>query len=153
MLEETEALAAELIPPEVKEIADFIKEQLEVRKKGKVYTGYWGWVYKDTPELLLRLEMTDKGLVCTECNIYRLHSYHNVRTSFDGDYLYLEDFSEEEGKIRLKLQLDEIGDMTGEAYIEHRYIKEVFEGTITLRKNFFYYRDMPQRKPLSDYAE
>ena len=61
--------------------------------------------------------------------------------------------SPEEGKIRLKLQLDEIGDMTGEAYIEHRYIKEVFEGTITLRKNFFYYRDMPQRKPLSDYAE
>ena len=33
------------------------------------------------------------------------------------------------------------------------FIKEVFEGTITLRKNFFYYRDMPQRKPLSDYAE
>ena len=43
---------------EVKEIADFIKEQLEVRKKGKVYTGYWGWVYKDTPELLLRLDFT-----------------------------------------------------------------------------------------------
>ena len=70
-----------------------------------------------------------------------------------GDYLYLEDFSEEAGKIRLKLKLDDIGDLTGEAYVEHRYLKDSFEGTITLRKDFFYYRDMPQRKPLSDYAE
>ena len=97
--------------------------------------------------------MTDKGLECTECTIYRLHSYHNVKTSFDGEFLYLEDFSEKEGKIRLKLKLDDIGDLTGEAYIEHRYVKDVFDGTITLRKDFFYYRDMPQRKPLSNYAE
>ena len=138
---------------EVKVMEKFINDLLSVREKGKVFTGYWGWVYEDTPELLLRLVMTDKGLECTECTIYRLHSYHNVKVSFDGDYLYLEDFSEEEGKIRLKLKLDDIGDLTGEAYIEHRYLKDVFEGTITLRKDFFYYRDMPQRKSLSDYAE
>lgn len=138
---------------EVKEMEKFINDLLAVREKGKVFTGYWGWVYEDTPELLLRLVMTDKGIECTECTIYRLHSFHNVRASFDGDYLYLEDFSKEDGKLRLKLKLDDIGDMTGEAYIEHRYLKDAFEGTITLRKDFFYYRDMPQRKSLSDYAE
>jgi hypothetical protein len=138
---------------EVKTMEKFINDLREVHEKGRVFTGYWGWVYQDTPELLLRLVMTDQGLECTECTIYRLHSYHNVKTSFDGDYLYLEDFSEEAGKIRLKLKLDDIGDLTGEAYVEHRYLKDSFEGTITLRKDFFYYRDMPQRKPLSDYAE
>lgn len=138
---------------EVKTMEKFINDLQEVHEKGRVFTGYWGWVYEDTPELLLRLVMTDQGLECTECTIYRLHSYHNVKTSFDGDYLYLEDFSEEAGKIRLKLKLDDIGDLTGEAYVEHRYLKDSFEGTITLRKDFFYYRDMPQRKPLSDYAE
>lgn len=138
---------------EVKKMEKFVNDLMEVREKGKVFAGYWGWVYEDTPELLLRLVMTDKGLECTECTIYRLHSYHNVKTSFDGDYLYLEDFMEEDGKIRLKLKIDDIGDLSGEAYIEHRYIKDIFEGTITLRKDFFYYRDMPQRKPLSDYAE
>jgi hypothetical protein len=138
---------------EVKTMEKFINDLREVHEKGRVFTGYWGWVYQDTPELLLRLVMTDQGLECTECTIYRLHSYHNVRTSFDGDYLYLEDFSEEAGKIRLKLKLDDIGDLTGEAYVEHRYLKDSFEGTITLRKDFFYYRDMPQRKSLSDYAE
>lgn len=138
---------------EVKEMEKFIKEQQEVNEKGRVFTGYWGWVYNDGPELLLRLVMTDKGLECTECTIYRLHSFHNVKTSFDGDYLYLDDLTEEDGKIRLKLKIDDIGDLTGDAYVEHRYIRDIFEGTITLRRDFFYYRDMPQRKPLSDYAE
>ena len=138
---------------EVKEMEKFINDLLEVREKGRVFTGYWGWVYKDTPELLLRLVMTDRGLECTECTIYRLHSYNHVKTSFDGDCLYLEDFSGEDGRIRLKLKLDDIGDLSGEAYIEHCYRKDIFEGTITLRKDFFYYRDMPRRKPLSDYAE
>lgn len=138
---------------EVKKLEIFINDLMEVREKGKVFTGYWGWVYEDTPELLLRLVMTDKGLECTECTIYRLYSFHNVKTSFDGDYLYLEDFKEDDGKICLKLKIDDIGDLTGDAYIEHRYIRDIFEGTVTLRKDFFYYRDMPQRKPLSDYAE
>ena len=74
---------------EVKVMEKFINDLLSVREKGNVFTGYWGWVYEDTPELLLRLVMTDKGLECTECTIYRLHSYHNVKVSFDGDYLYL----------------------------------------------------------------
>ena len=128
---------------EIKVMENFIKEQLDVREKGKVFTGYWGWVYEDCPELLLRLVMTDNGLECTECTIYRLYSFHNVKVSFDGDCLCLEDYTEEDGKIRLKLKLDDIGDLTGEAYVEHRYIKDFYEGTITLRKDFFYYRDMP----------
>ncbi len=138
---------------EVKEMRKFINDLMEVREKGRVFTGYWGWVYEDAPKLLLRLVMTDKGLKCTECTIYRLHSYHSVNTSFDGDYLYLDDTTDENGQIRLKLKLDDIGDLTGECYIKHRYSKLPYEGNITLRKDFFYYRDIPQRKQFSDYAE
>ena len=142
---------------EIKVMEDFIMEQQDVREKGRVFTGYWGWVYNDGPELLLRLVMTDNGLECTECTIYRLHGYDNVKVSFDGTDLYLNESSDSDedsskGEIRLKLKLDDIGDLTGECYVNHRYLKEPYEGTITLRKDFFYYRDMPDRK-LSDYAE
>ena len=142
---------------ELKVMENFINEHEDIHKKGMLFTGYWGWVYNDGPELLLRLVMTDKGLECTECTIYRLHGYDNVKVNFDGTELNLTDSSDDNeessnGKIRLRLKLDDIGDLTGDCYVNHRYLKEPYDGTITLRKDFFYYRDMTDRK-LSDYAE
>lgn len=142
---------------EIKAMEDFIRGHEDIYEKGQVFTGYWGWVYSDGPELLLRLVMTDKGLECTECTIYRLHSYEHVKVNFDGTELNLIDVADNDeassmGEIRLKLKLDDIGDLTGECYVNHSYLKEPYDGTITLRKDFFYYRDMPARK-VSDYAE
>ena len=145
----------QMVYSELKVMEDFITEQQEKREMGRALTGYWGWVYNDGPELLLRLVMTDKGLECTECTIYRLHSYHDVKVTFNGTELVLEslpDDDDSKGEIHLRLKLDDIGDLTGECLVNHRYRKEPYEGTITLRKGFFFYRDMPERK-LSDFAE
>lgn len=134
---------------ELKVMEDFIRVNEEIHEKGMVFTGYWGWVYNDEPELLLRLVMTEKGLECTECTIYRLHGYDHVKVNSDGTELCLNGFTDDndpsKGEIRLKLKLDDIGDLTGECYVDHRYLKEPYEGSITLRKDFFYYRDMPKR--------
>ena len=134
---------------EIKVMENFIMEEQKIREKGMALTGYWGWVYNDGPELLLRLVMSEKELECTECTIYRLHSYLNVNVTYDGTELVLTDVSDHndssKGDIILKLKLDDIGDLTGECHVSHRYLKKPYEGTITLRKDFFFYRDMPKR--------
>ena len=44
-----------------KYLHETIRKGLKIREKAKALVGYWGWVGDDGPELLLSLEMTDKG--------------------------------------------------------------------------------------------
>lgn len=141
-----------------KYLRDTIRRGLKLREKAKTLVGYWGWVGDNCPELLLRLEMTDKGLEVTECNIYRLYGFDKATASFNGTDLsvYELDYDEEAQKLNyvfhFDAHLDKNGDLTGDCLIRHPIASRNYEGPMTLRKDYFMYRDGASKK-LSDYAE
>ena len=129
------------------QIKRYIKNAKATLEKGKNLTGYWGWMDDDTPELLLRLEMTDEGVVVTECNVYRLHSFDHLQATFDGEWLCIYEDSvdsilEPSDKcFELKLRFDENGDLEGPYRIKHPHSDGLQRGFITLRKGYFKYSD------------
>ena len=141
-----------------KYLRETIRRGLKIREKAKALDGYWGWVGDDGPELLLRLEMTDKGLEVTECNIYRLYGFDKTTVSFDGTNLsvYELDYDEENEELNHEFHfdahLDKNGDLTGDCHIRHPIASRNYAGPLTLRKGYFKYRDGAKRN-LSDYAE
>ncbi len=130
-----------------KYLRETIRQGLEIREKAKALVGYWGWVGDDCPELLLRLEMNDKGLEVTECNIYRLYGFDKATASFNGTGLsvYEVDYDEEAQKVNHEFHfdahLDKNGDLTGDCLIRHPLASRNYEGPLTLRKDYFKYRD------------
>ena len=141
-----------------KYLRETIRRGLKIREKAKALDGYWGWVGDDGPELLLRVEMTDKGLEVTECNIYRLYGFDKTTVSFDGTNLsvYELDYDEENEELNHEFHfdahLDKNGDLTGDCHIRHPIASRNYAGPLTLRKGYFKYRDGAKRN-LSDYAE
>ena len=141
-----------------KYLRETIRRGLKIREKAKALVGYWGWVGDDGPELLLRLEMTDKGLEVTECNIYRLYGFDKTTVSFDGTNLsvYELDYDEENEELNHEFHfdahLDKNGDLTGDCHIRHPIASRNYACPLTLRKGYFKYRDGAKRN-LSDYAE
>ena len=133
-----------------------IKQGKETHEKAKNLAGDWGWVGKDCPELLLDMEMTDKGLRAKQCDVYRMYGFDNTKITFDGEHLTVnEDADDEhspENHIRLFLHLDQNGDLVGDCSIRHRLASKGYDGQIRLRKGFFMYRD-GVKKQLSDYAD
>lgn len=133
-----------------KYLRETIQQGLKTREKAKALVGYWGWVVDDCPELLLRLEMTDKGLKVTECNIYRLYGFDKATATFDGKELYVDELEYDEEtmetnhEFHLNVHLDNHGDLTGDCRIRHPLASRNFEGPITLRKGYFKYRDNVQ---------
>jgi len=141
-----------------KYLRETIRQGLKIREKAKALVGYWGWVGDNCPELLLRLEMTDKGLEVTECNIYRLYGFDKATASFNGTDLsvYELDYDEEAQEVNHEFHfdahLDKNGDLTGDCLIKHPIASRNYVGPLTLRKDYFRYRDGAKRS-LSDYAE
>ena len=139
-------------------LRETIRQGLKIREKAKSLIGYWGWVGDEGPELLLRLEMNGKGLEVTECNIYRLYGFDKATASFNGTYLTVEemDYDEEAEKVNhefyFSAQLDKNGDLTGNCRIKHPLASRNYDGPLTLRKDYFKYRDGAKRN-LSDNAE
>ena len=139
-------------------LRETIRQGLKIREKAKSLIGYWGWVGDEGPELLLRLEMNGKGLEVTECNIYRLYGFDKATATFNGTYLTVEemDYDEEAEKVNhefyFSAQLDKNGDLTGNCRIKHPLASRNYDGPLTLRKDYFKYRDGAKRN-LSDYAE
>ena len=128
-------------------LRETIRQGKEMRKKAKALVGYWGWVGDNCPELLLRLEMTDNGLEVTECNIYRMYGFDKSTASFNGTDLsvYEADYDEEAMKLNHEFHfdahLDENGDLVGNCYIKHPLASKEYDGPLTLRKDYFKYRD------------
>ena len=58
-----------------------IKQGKEAHEKAKKLAGDWGWVGEDCPELLLDMEMTDKGLRAKQCDVYRMYGFDNTTTT------------------------------------------------------------------------
>lgn len=133
-----------------------IKEGKEVHEKAKTLTGSWGWVGEDCPELLLDLEMTDKGLRAKQCDVYRMYGFDHTTITFNGEHLTVNEGADDElspeNQILLSLHLDQNGDLVGDCSINHRLACKSYNGPIRLRKGYFYYRD-GVKKELSDYAE
>ena len=134
-----------------KYLRDTIREGLKTREKAKALVGYWGWVGDDCPELLLRLEMTDKGLEVTECNIYRLYGFDKAKATFNGTDLSVDELEYDEEAMELKWEfhfdgrLDNNGDLTGDCRIRHPLASRNYEGPLTLRKGYFKYDDSVQK--------
>jgi hypothetical protein len=130
-----------------KNLRETIRRGLIIREKAKSLVGYWGWVGDDCPELLLQLEMTDNGLEVTECNIYRLYGFDKATASFNGTDLsvYELDYDEETQEVNHEFHfdahLDRNGDLTGDCYIKHPIASRNYVGPLTLRKDYFKYRD------------
>jgi hypothetical protein len=136
-------------------LRNIIRDGLKTREKAKALVGSWGWVGDDCPELLLSLEMTDHGLKCTECTIYRLDGFDKAVVTFNDSGLWVNEPEDDENPkklLYLHLRLDQNGDLTGDCNIRHRHNGDGYQGPITLRKNYFRYRDGAKRD-LSDYAE
>ena len=133
-----------------------IKQGKEAHEKAKTLAGDWGWVGEDCPELLLDMEMTDKGLRAKQCDVYRMYGFDHTTITFDGEHLTVNEGADDElspeNQIRLFLHLDENGDLVGDCSISHRLASKGYDGPIRLRKGYFYYRD-GVKKQLSDYAE
>lgn len=133
-----------------------IKEGKKAHEKAKKLAGDWGWVGEDCPELLLDMEMTDKGLRAKQCDVYRMYGFDNTTITFDGEHLTVNEGADDElspeNQIRLFLHLDQNGDLVGDCSISHRLADKGYDGHIRLRKGYFYYRDGVKKK-LSDYAE
>ena len=134
-----------------KYLRDTIREGLKTREKAKALVGYWGWVGDDCPELLLRLEMTDKGLEVTECNIYRLYGFDKAKATFNGTDLSVDELEYDEEAMELKREfhfdgrLDSNGNLTGDCRIRHPLASRNYEGPLTLRKGYFKYDDSVQK--------
>ena len=126
-------------------LRDTIERGLETREKAKAFVGYWGWVGDDCPELLLRLEMTDKGLEVTECNIYRMYGFDQATVTFNGTDVCVEEIDYDEDEIRVKQEfhycarLNDRGDLIGECRIKHPLAGKGYDGTLILRKDYFKY--------------
>lgn len=139
-------------------LRETIRQGLKIREKAKSLIGYWGWVGDEGPELLLRLEMNGKGLEVTECNIYRLYGFNKATATFKGTNLTVEEmeYDEEAEKVNHEFyfcaQLDKNGDLTGNCRIKHPLASRNYDGPLTLRKDYFKYRDGAKRN-LSDNAE
>ena len=139
-------------------LRETIRQGLKIREKAKSLIGYWGWVGDEGPELLLRLEMNGKGLEVTECNIYRLYGFNKATATFNGTNLTVEEmeYDEEAKKVNHEFyfcaQLDKNGDLTGNCRIKHPLASRNYDGPLTLRKDYFKYRDGAKRN-LSDNAE
>lgn len=122
-----------------------IKQGKEAHEKAKTLAGSWGWVGEDCPELLLEMEMTDKGLRAKQCDVYRMYGFDNTKITFDGEHLTVnegaDDEPSQENQIRLFLHLDQNGDLVGDCSISHRLASKDYEGSIRLRKGYFYYRE------------
>ncbi|MBP5338892.1 MAG: DUF3828 domain-containing protein [Prevotella sp.] len=132
-------------------LRETIRQGLLTREKAKTLVGYWGWVGDGCPELLLRLEMGDKGLTVTECNIYRLYGFDNAKAAFNGSILYVDELEYDEEAMETKwefhlhLKLNDQGDLTGDCRIRHPLASKDYDGPITLRKDYFKYRDEVRR--------
>ena len=125
-----------------------IKQGKEAHEKAKALAGDWGWVGEDCPELLLDMEMTDKGLRAKQCDVYRMYGFDHTTITFDGEHLIVNEANEAaddelspENQIRLFLHLDQNGDLVGDCSISHRLASKGYEGSIRLRKGYFLYRD------------
>ena len=122
-----------------------IKQGKEAHEKAKTLAGKWGWVGKDCPELLLDMEMTDRGLRAKQCDVYRMYGFDNTTITFDGEHLTVNEGADDElspeNQIRLFLHLDQNGDLVGDCSISHRLASKSYDGPIRLRKGYFYYRD------------
>ena len=133
-----------------------IKEGKKAHEKAKKLAGDWGWVGEDCPELLLDMEMTDKGLRAKQCDVYRMYGFDNTTITFDGEHLTVNEGADDElspeNQIRLFLHLDQNGDLVGDCSISHRLAGKGYDGQIRLRKGYFMYRD-GVKKQLSDYAD
>ena len=144
-----------------------IKQGKEAHEKAKTLAGDWGWVGEDCPELLLDMEMTDKGLRARQCDVYRMYGFDHTTITFDGEHLTVNEGADDElspeNQIRLFLHLDQNGDLVGDCSISHRLASKGYDGPIRLRKGYFYYRERQRvgeqssgigvKKKLSDYAE
>ena len=128
-----------------KSLQEIIRQGLKAREKAKALIGYWGWVGDNCPELLLRLEMRDKGLEVTECNIYRMYGFDKATATFDGTDLSVNELEYDEETMETKQEfffhahLDSHGDLTGECRIKHPLASKNYEGPLTLRKDYFKY--------------
>ena len=122
-----------------------IKQGKEAHEKAKTLAGDWGWVGEDCPELLLDMEMTDKGLRAKQCDVYRMYGFDHTTITFDGEHLTVNEGTDDElspeNQIRLFLHLDENGDLVGDCSISHRLASQGYDGPIRLRKGYFHYRD------------
>ena len=129
-------------------LRSIIKQGKEAHEKAKTLAGDWGWVGENCPELLLDLEMTDKGLKARQCDVYRMYGFDKTTITFDGEHLTVTEANEAaddelapENQIRLFLHLDQNGDLVGDCSISHRLASKGYEGPIRLRKGYFFYRD------------
>ena len=134
-------------------LRSIIKQGKEAHEKAKTLAGDWGWVGENCPELLLDLEMTDKGLKARQCDVYRMYGFDKTTITFDGDHLTVTEANEAgddelapENQIRLFLHLDQNGDLVGDCSISHRLASKGYEGPIRLRKGYFFYRDGVKKK-------
>lgn len=122
-----------------------INQGLMTREKALSLVGEWGWVGEDCPELLLNLEMTDKGLEATQCDVYRMYGFDKTTVTFNGERLFVDEADGEElspeNQIHLILQFDERGDLVGNCTLSHRLASKGYDGPIRLRKGYFMYRD------------
>ena len=127
-----------------------IKQGKEAHEKAKTLAGDWGWVGEDSPELLLDMEMTDKGLRAKQCDVYRMYGFDHTTITFDGEHLTVNESADDEqspeNQIRLYLHLDENGDLVGDCHISHRLASKSYDGPIRLRKGYFFYRDGVKKK-------
>lgn len=108
--------------------------------------GSWGWVGDDVPELLFNLTLNDNELEVTECNVYRLYGFDHACATFDGETLsvfenYSSNINASDIWLELHLKLNEVGDLTGSYRIKHPLSNGLKKGDITLRKDYFKYRD------------
>ena len=130
-----------------KNLREMIRQGREAHEKAKVLAGYWGWVGDDCPELLLRLEMTDHGLIVTECNIYRMYGFDHTTATYNGTDLSVTESEYDPEAMKtirdfgLFLHLDDHGDLTGTCRITHPLASKDYDGPITLRKDYFKYGD------------
>ena len=134
-------------------LRSIIKQGKEAHEKAKTLAGDWGWVGENCPELLLDMEMTDKGLRARQCDVYRMYGYDKTTITFDGEHLTVTEANEAaddelspENQIRLFLHLDQNGDLVGDCSISHRLASKGYEGPIRLRKGYFFYRDGVKKK-------
>ena len=138
-------------------LRSIIKQGKEAHEKAKTLAGDWGWVGENCPELLLDMEMTDKGLRARQCDVYRMYGYDKTTTPFHGEHLTVTEANEAgddelapENQIRLFLHLDQNGDLVGDCSISHRLASKGYEGPIRLRKGYFFYRGGVKKKSSPD---
>ena len=100
--------------------------------------GEWRWVGRDVPELILVLGTDEKGALQVEhLYTYRWEEYNDPEMRFDGKQLTIRKEVDENAYIELYLT-PEGEDLTGRCLMTG-LLKEEFDGTITLRRDYFEY--------------